>query len=417
MRRFLFISFCIVFVSALVLTPLGKAQAAGSVTGADMIAMMNGWRASYWSNSLVEDPTLSACAQWTAETMNANGYSGHLVYYGYPSAGDRCPGHGNVTENWAMHYSMDIGILADYWNDHDHMLPATDQQYTTVGVGISGNYYVLQAGTKMGDGSSTTSGSNVSGGTNANQADATQDLSNYKNPIITSTPNDDGSIYHVVQSGQFLYDLATYYGVGVETIKTLNALVGDDIYAGDKLLIRLAPTVTITPTRTVTIQMPTRTQTPTSIPTTPRPTRTITPTPDPKAVKGLPEIDRQWVGLGLLVLSAIGFFVVFYFLFLRPATKKTPPAASSEQPNKLEEKTQVVAEAKPLQKPVKKTTAPSVSAGNPPKKAPRKTKPETLADEPKKAVRKTKAEPENVEPRKTVKRKKTEPTDSGTPKD
>lgn len=409
MRRFFILLLCVVIVSALVLAPLGEAQAAGSVTGADMIALINDWRASYWPNSLIEDPTLSACAQWTAETMNANGYSGHLTYYGYQSAGERCPGHGNVTENWAMHYSMDIGTLAYYWSDHDHMLPATDQQYTTVGVGISGNYYVLQAGTKMGDGSSTNPGTSLSDTT---QSDATQDLSNYKNPIITSTPNADGSIYHVVQSGQFLYDLATYYGVGYETIKTLNALTGDDIYAGDKLLIRLAPTVTITPTRTTTVQMPTRTQTPTSLPTTPRPTRTMTPTPDPNGGGGLPEIDRQWVGLGLLILSAMGFFVVFYFLFLRPVTKKSPPAASIEEPKKSEEKTSVITSAKPIQKPAKKTTAPST--GSPAKKAVRKTKTDDLVDEPKKVVRKTKAEPESAGTKKTVRKKKASAADDGT---
>ena len=334
MRRLGLISLFVVMAVALILTPLGvdKVQAAGSVTGGDMIALINGWRASYYSNSLIEDVTLDYCAQWTADTMNANGYSGHLVYYGYPAASERCAnfGFGNgqkvfVTENWAMDMRMSIDLLASYWGDADHMRPATTKEYCYVGVGVSGNYYVLQAGYISGDPSCSSVSSVSNPGSNdpaAPQADATQDMSNYVSPVLTSTPNVDGSIYHTVQSGQFLYAIAEYYGVTVGQIKTLNNLPGDAIVAGQTLLIRLAPTVTITPTRTPTIMMPSRTPTQTAMPTTPRPTHTITPTPDPKNGHLLPVIDRQWLGLGLLILSAIGFFVVFYFFFLRPMRKK-----------------------------------------------------------------------------------------------
>lgn len=423
MRRYFLIFPLVLLIGLLLVTPFSQAKAAGSVTGADMIALINGWRASYWDNALIEDSTLDRCAQWTAEEMASINAGNHLVYLGsgYTSASDRCAnfgfGGGNtvfVTENWAKHYNMDIDTLAGYWSDADHMLPATSQQYRFVGVGIAtasdgATYYVLQAGAISGEKAGTTSGSTTTANTST---DATQDTSNYVSPIITSTPNIDGDIYHVVQYGQALYDIATYYGVGYEQIKTLNSLTSDTIYVDQSLLIRLAPTVTITPTRTITVMMPTRTQTMTPVPTTPRPTHTITPTPSPTRGVNLPKIDRQWVGLGLLILSAMGFFVVFYFLFLRPATKKTPPAASTEQPKKPEEKATVAVAAKPLQKPVKKKTAPS--AGNPPKKAARKTKAATLADEPVKPARRTKKESENTGTKKTAKKKKTISTDSGT---
>jgi LysM repeat protein len=68
--------------------------------------------------------------------------------------------------------------------------------------------------------------------------------------VITSTPDYDGNIYHVVQNGQTLYTIATYYGVGYETIKELNQLTSNFIYVGDKLLISKKPTPTITLTRT-----------------------------------------------------------------------------------------------------------------------------------------------------------------------
>ena len=363
MRRY-FLIFPFVFLFGFLLVmPLSEARAAGSVTGADMISLINGWRASYWDNSLIEDATLDSCAQWTAEEMASINAGNHLSYLGYTSVSDRCAnfgfGGGNtvfVTENWAKHYNMDIDTLASYWSDSAHMLPATSQQYRYVGVGIAtasdgATYYILQAGAISGEKGGTTSGST----TTNTSTNATQDTSNYVSPIITSTPNIDGDIYHVVQYGQALYDIATYYGVGYEQIKTLNALTSDTIYVGQSLLIRLAPTVTITPTRTVTVMMPTRTQTMTPVPTTPRPTHTVTSTPGPTSGINLPKIDRQWFGLGLLIISAIGFFVVFYFQFIRPIWRKPATTAGSDQPQKPQNRVEIIPDVKPTV--VKKTAA------------------------------------------------------------
>ena len=163
MRRYFIIFPLVLLLGFLLVMPFGKVQAAGSVTGADMIALINGWRSGYWSNALIEDATLDSCAQWTAEEMAAINAGNHLVYLGYTSASDRCANFGFgggskvfVTENWAGHYNMTIDILAGYWSDADHMLPATMQQYCYVGVGIATaqdgtTYYILQAGAISGD--------------------------------------------------------------------------------------------------------------------------------------------------------------------------------------------------------------------------------------------------------------------------
>jgi len=322
MRRFFLITLVSMMLTALLTIPLRNAQAAGSVTGADMIALMNSWRSGYWSNSLIEIQALDSCAQATAEEMSRIGARDHLANLGYPAASTRCTSHGfsgRVTENWAYGSNMDINTLASYWSDYSHMLPATDQQYCYIGVGISNDgYYILMAGS----GSDGTCSADYVGssGTAADMTAPTQDTSNYIPPVITSTPDYDGNIYHVVQNGQTLYTIAVYYGVGFETIKELNKLASNDIFVGDKLLISKKPTPTITLTRTPTVMIPTRTPTVTAIPTTPRPTRTITPTPDPKS---LPiKVDRPTLGFGLLVISAAGFFVVLSFLFVKPLFKK-----------------------------------------------------------------------------------------------
>ncbi len=291
------------------------------MTGADMIALMNSWRSGYWSNALIESAALDQCAQATADEMNRIGAGGHLVAYGYPSASVRCADYGfvgRVTENWAADSRMSIDLLASYWADYDHMLPATDQQYTYVGVGISGNYYVLHAGTGTSSNSPAVSNSTATLMTDG----STPIVVNTVNAFPTSTPDLDGTIWHVVKANDTLYTIAVNYGVTIEAIKLLNSMTSNDIYVGNTLKISLKPTPTITPTRTATVMMPSRTPTQTLMPTTPSPTRTLTPTPTPTKTSVFQKIDRQYLGFGLLVLSAAGFFVVLFFFFLRPRFKK-----------------------------------------------------------------------------------------------
>jgi LysM repeat protein len=304
-------------LTSLPMLPFGKAQAQGTVTGADMINLMNQWRSGYWSNALIESAALDQCAQATADEMNRIGAGGHLVAYGYPAASVRCADYGfvgRVTENWAADSRMSIDLLASYWADYDHMLPATDQQYTYVGVGISGNYYVLHAGS----GTSSNTAVNQNTSSVATSDGSTAVIVNTVNAFPTSTPDLDGTIWHVVKANDTLYTIAVNYGVTIESIKTLNAMTSNDIYVGNTLKISLKPTPTITPTRTATVMMPTRTPTQTQMPATLGPTKTVTPTPIPTQVPFIERIDRQYMGLGLLVLSAVGLFIVLFFFFIRP---------------------------------------------------------------------------------------------------
>jgi LysM repeat protein len=329
MRRFLLLILVGVLLTASLLIPFGKVQANGSVSGADMIAMMNSWRSSYWSNALIENASLNSCAQWTAEEMARINANNHLAYLGYTSASSRCSQYGFgggktvfVTENWARHTNMTIDILADYWGDHDHMLPATSAQYQYVGVGVATasdgeTYYILQAGAISGE-TAPSSNTTTGGSTVSEQSNTT----NFVQPVVTATPNSDGDTYHVVLYGQSLFAISTWYGVTVEKIKELNSLTSDAIYEGQKLLISIKPTPTITPTRTATVPQPTRTLTSTKAPPTLAPTITVTPTPKPSIGSTVKKIDRQYLGFGILLISAIGFLIVLLKSFLKPIPKK-----------------------------------------------------------------------------------------------
>lgn len=90
---------------------------------------------------------------------------------------------------------------------------------------------------------------------------------------ITSTPNSDGSIIHLVSGGESLISIAQLYQISVAEIKLLNPLSSDEIFPGDKIVIRAAATQTATDTLQQT--------------STSRPTHTPTLTPRPDSIAGL----------------------------------------------------------------------------------------------------------------------------------
>jgi LysM repeat protein len=67
-------------------------------------------------------------------------------------------------------------------------------------------------------------------------------------PIVTSTPDADGLVYHEVQYGQTLWAIAIVYGVKIDEIRALNNLgPTTDIFQGDRLLVKKdAPPVPLT---------------------------------------------------------------------------------------------------------------------------------------------------------------------------
>lgn len=128
-----------------------------------------------------------------------------------------------------------------------------------------------------------------------------------------ATPQPDGSIVHEVREGESIWSIAELYDVTADEIIALNGLpLQPTIFAGQKLLIRIAPTPTITPTITKTLRPPTRTPAPTSTarPPTASPTVTSTPTPTPFSLLNLlparNSAARRNLGIGLIVVCGLG---------------------------------------------------------------------------------------------------------------
>ena len=136
--------------------------------------------------------------------------------------------------------------------------------------------------------------------------------------FLTSTPQPDGSITHIVQPGESLFLIAERYGVWVDDLRTLNNLSENVVLQpGVLLLIHPAPTLTPTPDYTPTATpaptqpTPTRrpTRTATAVPSpTPLPSPTVTPTPTPAFNVNL-DVGDALLGSSI-VLALIGLALV-----------------------------------------------------------------------------------------------------------
>jgi LysM repeat protein len=315
----LFYRFSVLILTVgLLLLPSTRVFSAVGATAADLINLIQGWRATAGNSPLIEDPLLNVTAYDTAYTMavqqlhtHIGNASGRISAYGY--------GNGSTvfcTENFAMSYGeADIAEIYGYWDDPDHRLPATYPYYKHVGAGVAttGNgwyYYVLHA--------CYTSGGTYSPGTTTTTTTgdgtvvtATSPVSQVMIPVVTSTPQSDGSVKHIVQSGQSLWSIAIEYGTKIDSIKQLNNLTSDSIYNGQELLIYPAgsmPTPQPTPTTTST-PVATRTLTPTSTATLA--TATGEATPASSAASSRNNIPTQTImGYAIVLISVVGLLTM-----------------------------------------------------------------------------------------------------------
>lgn len=134
--------------------------------------------------------------------------------------------------------------------------------------------------------------------------------------ILTSTPQPDGSIVHIVQDGENLASIAEAYGVTMADIRGMNGMAPTSnlIFPGQTLIIRLPLPPTETPTMTPSVVRPTRTPTQVVPTRTPRPTRTPTatllpsetPNPINRIVPNLLEDHRRELLISMAVVCGIG---------------------------------------------------------------------------------------------------------------
>jgi LysM repeat protein len=333
MRKLILISstFCIILGFYLFRPQITRAST--SVTPSDLVALINDWRVDrYGLPPLIEDSILMGTAQYTAQFMADNHLLDHMANLGYDGVAARvaAAGYNNgvltcATENWENSFRS-LSEIANGWEDEQHQYPASKEQFQRIGAGVAVDssgvpWYIVHAACAS---SSSSSGSITPSSTGFTQ---TSTPDNSIHPMITTTPQEDGSVYHVVESGQTLWAIAVAYNTHIETLKELNTLSSDTVWTGMKLLIMHAPTPTVSPTVTITPIPPTRTPT---HPTTPKPSTSALVTGSPSMIPpGTVEdsfASRRTVGLLIIIFSGIGLLAVMAFSFLRHPVKTSNSA-------------------------------------------------------------------------------------------
>lgn len=240
----------------------------------DLIAEVNALRASNGLPAYNTDSILMQIAQAQSDYQASIGTNTHYgadgarpfqraLAAGYPVAGDLTRG-GFFAENITSGTNKTAAqVVLEWQGDSTHLSTMLSPNLQDVGAGISVSagvtYYTLDAGL------STKSIPNYTppAGTTTSIPGTIATLEIVQ-PVVTSTPIEDGSLIHVVQTGEALWSIALAYGTTIDELKRLNQLATNEIYVGQKLLIRKDASLTTTPdvpTPTVTIGIPISTQT------------------------------------------------------------------------------------------------------------------------------------------------------------
>jgi uncharacterized protein YkwD len=243
----------------------------------ELISLINALRASHGLAPYTVDPGLTALAQ------EQSAYQASIHTCTHQRSDSSMPGLLGVTENVAC---GDLGYLDPHyavyeiWADPGHLSTMIGFAAGLMGVGVADDgktvYYTLDV--RSADTTATMRSPTEAVTTPIPSAQAQIQIPLV--PLITMTPRSNGAIVHVVGYGQTLWAIALAYGVQIEQIRAWNNIPdgSNDIYAGQKLLVRPAglalPTAAVTPfaaspTLTNTVEVTSTPLSPTSGPTSP----------------------------------------------------------------------------------------------------------------------------------------------------
>lgn len=257
----------------------------------EVIAEVNALRLANRLSPYVANSTLMIIAQAHAEYMASSGIVTHYsldgsrpyqraLDAGYSVAGDLSRG-GFFSENIHSGANLSASAVVEIWQGdsaHLNTMISTDLKDIGVGIAIQNGitYYVLGAGLSTGSVPISTSSTSNNPFSSATETPSTSQ------PVATTTPDADGSVYHIVQSNEALWSIALAYNTSIDELKRLNGLATDEIFIGQTLLISKKEVETLTPEPTITVTFGIPTSTATK-PVTPSATFTATPVPTPPA--------------------------------------------------------------------------------------------------------------------------------------
>lgn len=183
---------------------------------------------------------LAATGSMTHSGPGGIGVTDRLLAAGYPLAGDLSLG-GFRSENITRGAeSMSVQAAVEAWTgDAIHLETMISPSLTEIGAGVavSGGrvYYVIDCALPTTSEAPPAAVTSVGGGSAVPTRDPNAGAIL---PVALSTPNANGDVIHEVKPGQSLWQIAIAYEVKIDDIRSMNGLTGNDIYPGNKLLIK-----------------------------------------------------------------------------------------------------------------------------------------------------------------------------------
>jgi uncharacterized protein YkwD/LysM repeat protein len=299
-------------------------------TASSLIAEVNVLRTSNGLPAYTVSTILMGTAQGQADYMAATGSITHtgpngitltqrLLNAGYPLAGDLSLG-GFRAENITGGPNKTAAQAVQEWTgDAAHLNTMLSPNLQEIGAGVArvGEMYYLVIDCALPTGSGQQQAYTPPAGASVPGTFAPSD---FIVPVVTSTPDSDGFVYHEVQYGQTLWSLAIAYGVKIDGIRSLNNLGPEEIiYQGERLLVRKDAPPSNTPVPSDTSE-PVSPATPLEFPTamaTQTPAKqailTATSSPEPGELhdQGNNYTSGIVVGIILMTLILVGLFSHF----------------------------------------------------------------------------------------------------------
>lgn len=213
-----------------------------------LISEVNGLRAAYGLPPYQVDNALMSAAQkhsnYQAQigTWTHTGSGGSRPHDRAVAAGFGGGAQVFVSENVAMGINLSPQkTVHEMWQDAIHLETMISNLYTHIGAGVgtAGDsvYYTIVVGYIAGSAGDSSMPSDVPSNTELGGTPLPTQIP--VEPIKVATPGADGSIFHVVQWGQFLENIASAYEIQLGDLLAMNGLTTDVvIYPGDKLMIK-----------------------------------------------------------------------------------------------------------------------------------------------------------------------------------
>lgn len=222
-------------------------------TPAAVIDAINTYRKQNGSPAMATDSTLMLLAQTQSDYQASIGSVTHTGPGGTrPIDRAYAAGYGGGNKIFLSEIiyggtSATVDTAMNWWkNSSLHNRVMLDKQYYQIGAGVSSDgsftYYTAELGNITGVSAPADAGTPAptdSGGD-------PQEFGIVAVPVVKATPAEDGSLVHVVRSGQALWTIAAVYEVDMQKLIDLNGLSQNPLlHPGDEIVIYPAGTVLV----------------------------------------------------------------------------------------------------------------------------------------------------------------------------